>query len=663
MPQFSRIEAGAEKSFEDIKTEYEKQDIKIFVTTHKDVDVFDSAILQPVQVSAEENRERLTWAFQDDSGENIASKNEQFCELTTQFWAWKNIEAKYYGFCHYRRYFDFSETEHEENDWGEVVDSRINTKTQKFYASDDASIRDAVEGYDVITTRIHDISEFPDHNENIYNQFANAPHLRYEDLDRTIEILLEAHPDYADDAEAYLLGSKTCFCNMFIMRKELFLRYCEWLFPMLFKFADEWDTQYLSQDTLRTPGHLAERLFNIWLVHEKRTNPNLKHKQLQCVHFEHPEHYVEPNLQPLQVEGKQVIPAVFASDDAYVPMVTTTIYSMLKNALPESFIDIVILESDITSENKEIMLDFFSQFKNASICFANVSGMIDQYDLKTSNGLISIETYYRFLIQKVLPEYKKALYLDSDLIIKGDISELFGIELGDNLLAAAHDTDFLGSLNIPGKNKVEYAKTVLHMKNPYDYFQAGVLVMNLGEIRKFCTCEEWLEIATNPEVTYTYDDQDILNSKCEGRVVFIDNAWNVMNDCNKRIEKIFSFAPAKIYREFLASYENPKIVHYAGFEKPWLPGGCDLANLYWSYARETPFYEQLISVYIENAMARNKKAYDELEWHLEDEVKNFREFTIQRRLGHVLPEGTRRREAVRTVIHLFDKQPEDEDKN
>ncbi|MDO4842232.1 MAG: DUF4422 domain-containing protein [Phoenicibacter congonensis] len=661
MPQFSRAESGVEKSFEDMKSEYEKQDVKIFVTTHKDVDVFDSAVLQPVQVSAEPNRERLSWAFQDDSGENIADKNEQFCELTTQFWAWKNVEAEYYGFCHYRRYFDFSDAEHKENDWGEVVGSRINCASQKRFKLDDASIKNVIKDCDIVTTRIHDISKFPDRNASVYEQFANAPYLRSEDLDRMIEILLAEHPDYADDAEAYLLGSKTCFCNMFIMRKELFSRYCEWLFPMLFKFSDEWDTKYLSQDTLRTPGHLAERLFNIWLIHEKRVNPELKHKQLKCVHFEHPERYLTPCLAPLQADGKPVVPVVFASDDAYVPMVTTTIYSMLKNASSESFFDIVILESDITSENKEIMLDFFSQFKNASIRFADVSGMIDQYDLKTSNGLISVETYYRFLIQNVLPEHKKVLYLDSDLIIKGDVAELFATELGSNLLGAAHDTDFLGSLNIPQKKKMEYAKSVLGMKNPYNYFQAGVLVMNLAEIRKLCTSEEWLEIAANPEVTYTYDDQDILNSKCEGRVTFIDNAWNVMNDCNQRISKIFSFAPSKIYRAFLKAYENPKIVHYAGFEKPWFPGGCDKASLYWSYARQTPFYEQLISIYIEEAMSRNKKACDALEEHLEGEVRNFREFTVQRRLGHVLPEGTRRREAVRTVIHLFDKKDEEEE--
>ena len=41
----------------------------------------------------------------DDEGDNISNKNKTYCELTAQYWAWKNMEADYYGFFHYRRYF------------------------------------------------------------------------------------------------------------------------------------------------------------------------------------------------------------------------------------------------------------------------------------------------------------------------------------------------------------------------------------------------------------------------------------------------------------------------------------------------------------------------------------------------------------------------------
>ena len=441
---------------------------------------------------------------------------------------------------------------------------------------------------------------------------------------------------------------------MYIMSKEYFNRYCEWLFPMLFKFADEWDTSLLSQEALRTPGHLSERLFNIWLLHEKRVNPNLKHKQVQCVHFEHPECYSSPVLPAINNREKPVVPVVFAADNNYVPMVTTTVYSMLKNASPDCFYDVVILDTDFTEANKEIMRGFFAQFENMSLRFAGVAGMIEEYNLKTSNAHISVETYYRFLIQKILPDYEKVLYLDSDLIIKGDIAQLFNIDLGDNLIGAARDTDFLGNLSMNDGNRLEYARRVLLMSNPYDYFQAGVLVMNLKEMRNLHSFTQWLEYAAEPK--YIYDDQDILNAHCQGRVTYINNEWNVMNDCGGRIKKVFSFAPVQVYQDFLTAYDNPKIVHYAGCEKPWKPGGCDLSTLYWSYARQTPFYEQLISIFIGHATkaieTRTAIAVEALREQVTPDRAISENNPLRESLDKVLPMGSRRREAIKSCARF-----------
>ena len=125
---------------------YEREQLRIFVTTHKDVERFHSSVLQPVQVGWARPRKRLLWAYQDDTGNNISDQNALYCELTTQYWAWKNIDAEYYGFCHYRRYFDFSPEEHEENPYGEIMDGFIDYDSQKRYCLDDASMRAAVAG-------------------------------------------------------------------------------------------------------------------------------------------------------------------------------------------------------------------------------------------------------------------------------------------------------------------------------------------------------------------------------------------------------------------------------------------------------------------------------------------------------------------------------------
>lgn len=633
---------------------YEKQDVRIFVTTHKDVDIFYSDILQPVQVGPVNNRKRLMWAYQDDSGDNIASLNPMYCELTTQYWAWKNVSAEYYGFCHYRRYFDFSDVTHEENSYGEVIDDRIGWKAQCLYHMDESSIIAAIKDCDVITTGVNDFSTFPEGYINPLDLYQRSPYLHGEDLQRVVSILLKRHPEYEADVQKYMTGHTSCFCNMFIMKRELFFRYCEWLFPILDIFVSNWDTSHLSRETLRTPGHLAERLLNIFLIHELRMNPQFAWKELQCVHYEHPEHVPEPRLQALSTDGISVVPVVLAADDKYVPMLTTTIQSMLMNASMSFHYDVIVMERDISPKRQQLMLEHFSQYQNVQLRFVNVDSLIRTYQLQTNNSHISTETYYRFLIQHILPDYDKVIYLDADLIVRGDISQLFETELGDNLVAATHDIDFVGNLDIKGVGRMAYAKDILRLKDPYSYFQAGVLVLNTAAMRELHSTSDWLNMASNSK--YIYDDQDILNTECQGKVVYLDNAWNVMVNCGNRFKNVFSYAPANMFDNFMKAYANPKIVHYAGYEKPWKPGPCDMKELYWQYARETPFYEELLFM----VCADRQSVANDIESARRDLLDLIVELTtheraisedssIRRLIDPLLPLGSRRREFAKWI--------------
>lgn len=616
---------------------YDAQDVRIFVSTHKPVDLFDSAVLQPVQVGCALRDYKFPWALHDDAGENISEQNPMYCELTTQYWAWKNVDAEYYGFCHYRRYFDFSSERHEENEWGEIMDDYISPSTQRRYALDDENILAAVEGYDVITTEFKNLSDFPGTNDTPYKQYKAAPRLHLADLERVISILKDMHPDYAEDADAFLKGGHSCFCNMFIMRKQAFQDYCAWLFPVLERFVAETDMNHYSVEALRTPGHLSERLFNIYYNHQMRAGADWKTKQLQCVHFNHPER-IEPLGEPSA--DHPVVPVVFAADNNYVPMLTTTISSMLRNANPERFYDVVVLTRDISGDNRAEMSTYLEALApHVKLRFHNVAPVIDRYDLATSNEHISVETYYRFLVPSVLPFYDKVLYLDSDLIVEGDVAELFDTELGDNLLGAVSDVDYLGNLNMSDGARLAYTNKVLKMADPYRYFQAGVLLLNTHAMREAYSTEQWLQFASAPD--YIYDDQDVLNAHCEGRVRYLDPSWNVMHDCGARVGNVFSFAPAKTYQTYLAARSNPRIRHYAGFEKPWNTAGCDWAEHYWRYARETPFYERLLTT----LSGTGRKA---LEKPLPPKALSPKN-PIRKVIDPIMPVGSHRREVAKAI--------------
>lgn len=617
---------------------YEGQPIRIFVSTHKDVELFKSNILQPVQVGAARASAPIGFALRDCDGENISELNPMYCELTTQYWAWKNVDAEYYGFCHYRRYFDFNERRHEENDFGEIMFDRIGSKAQREFCLDDKSIAEAVRGYDVITTEFKDLREFPGEFNTPWEHYNDAPQLHIEDLELVMRILGEMHPDYIEDADNFLLGNKSCFCNMFIMRKEIFQDYCAWLFPILQRFTEEADMSLYSREARRTPGHLAERLLNIYYNHHMRVQAGWKTKQVQCVHFINPERiYAIDPVFPRS--GLPIVPIVLAADNSYVPMLTTTLQSVMANASSGSHYDVLVLGRGISPERKVIMQGFFSRYENLSLRFYDVTPLVAGYDLKTNNEHIGVETYYRFLIQEILPFYDKVLYLDADLIVEGDVSELYSLDLGDNLLAAAHDIDYLGNLNMKDGERLQYSREVLGLKDPWGYFQAGVLLLNTRELREFCTVQEWLEAVSGSE--YIYDDQDVLNSRCQGRVAYLDYSWNVMIDCDGRISRLFSLAPADSYDAFLASRVQPKIVHYAGYEKPWKMADCDEAVRYWGYARQTPFYEELLGMLtkvqkVAVLPAAPARAVSE-------------ESPIRRILDPMLPLGSRRRELAKAV--------------
>ena len=624
---------------------YRKQSVRIFVSTHKDVDLFESDMLQPVQVGATRARAPIGYAFRDCDGENVSEFNPMYCELTTQYWAWKNVDAEYYGFCHYRRYFDFSEERHAENPFGEIMHERIDANAQREFCLDDDSIAAAVRGYDVITTEFKDLRKFPEDYSTPWEHYEQAPHLYIEDLERAMMILKDMHPDYVQDADDFLLGHTSCFCNMFIMRKEIFNDYCSWLFPILERFMAESDMGHYSREGRRTPGHLAERLLNVYYRHHMRLGAGWRTKQVQCVHFIYPERSYDLDAvhSPL---FRPVVPVVLAADDAYVPMLATTVYSMLRNASADYHYDVIVFGRDIAPDRRSTMEGFLTtRFPNLTLRFVDVGPLVEKYDLRTNNAHIGIETYYRFLVQGLLPFYDKVLYLDSDLVVEGDVSELFSLELGDNLLAAAHDIDYLGNLNKKDGKRLRYSRDVLGLEDPYGYFQAGVLLLNTCALRDFCSVEDWLEAVSGSE--YIYDDQDVLNARCQGRVCYLPYEWNAMIDCGGRVASLFSIAPADDYDAYLASRLDPKVVHYAGVDKPWKDVRCDESARYWSYARETPFYEELVGM-LSGGKGSGRRRVASANPARAISAKS----PIRRVVDPLLPMGSRRREVFKALGRL-----------
>lgn len=562
--------------------------MKILISCHKPTDFIKNDILTPIQLNCANTKSHLDGMLHDDDGDNISELNPMYCELTAQYWAWKNLDEDYYGFCHYRRYFNFSDKQYDEDPYGNIREVYPGDYTIKKYGLDEKTIKNLVKKYDVIITEEKDVSEMPDHATSIIDQYKKAALLHEKDIKTMAKVIHDLTPEYDESAKEFLNGTTTSFCNMYILKKEIFNRYAEWMFSILEEFCNRTDMSLYSEEALRTPGHLSERLFGIFLNKLRKENPSLKVKELQCVLFEKTD--PQPPLKP--AFKKDNIPVVFAANNGFVPMFATCLQSLLNHTNKDYNYDIILIQSDVSWENADTLQSIVKPYKNVSLRLFDASRLLAGYELK-ANAHISVETYYRFLIQSAMPGYHKVLYLDCDIIVNADVADLYKIDLGDNMLAATRDPDFLGQINGANKETMEYVKSDFKMKDPYNYFQAGVLLFNEDEMRKAHTLDEWLTFASTP---YRYNDQDVLNLYCEGRVKYLDMSWNMIVDhAHERFSKVIVHAPKAIIDEWRAAHAAPKIIHYAGFLKPWYRPTEDYAHIFWEVARTTPYYEELLA--------------------------------------------------------------------
>lgn len=230
-------------------------DVKVIVATHKPYWMPTDEMYVPVRVGAE-GKDDLGFT-PDNAGENISSKNANYCELTGLYWAWKNLQCEYLGLAHYRRHFTMLKGT---NDRRDVL------------SLDQA--RDLLSDVDVLLPikRNYWI-------ETNYQQYIHAHHV--EDLDETRKILEERYPKYVKAYDESMKKTTGHRFNMFIMKKELADRYCEWLFDVLFELEKRLDISGYSSNDQRVFGFVSERLLDVWLV----TN-NIQYKDVPYMFLE-----------------------------------------------------------------------------------------------------------------------------------------------------------------------------------------------------------------------------------------------------------------------------------------------------------------------------------------------------------------------------------------
>lgn len=245
--------------------------IKLFVCCHQQSKVPDHPLLVPIQVGAALSDQRFPGFISDDTGENISQQNRSYCELTAQYWAWKNADADFCGFFHYRRYL------------------YPDTSAKYPYRLERTADLDTLNrlGYETFSEQIQKYDIIVPKGENMYlpvrEHYAKAKFHHEKDLCLVENIVREKYPAYIPAMERYLSGSICYFGNIYIMRKTVFQDYCAWLFDILAEFDRRVDTAGYSAQELRVDGYLAERLLGIYYLAQQ---DKLRFSEIPRVHFE-----------------------------------------------------------------------------------------------------------------------------------------------------------------------------------------------------------------------------------------------------------------------------------------------------------------------------------------------------------------------------------------
>jgi lipopolysaccharide biosynthesis glycosyltransferase len=265
------------------------------------------------------------------------------------------------------------------------------------------------------------------------------------------------------------------------------------------------------------------------------------------------------------------IPIFFSCDSTYLPFLAVSIRSLIDNASPAHTYRLCVLYTDIDEQSRARVTAMATD--RCSIDFVDVKEAIApvmaHFRLR---DYYTISIYYRLFIPSLFPEYEKAIYLDCDVAVEGDISELYATDLGDGKLVAVVRDEIVADHQI-FRTYVEEAVGVPHE----EYFNSGMMVMNLKLFRALDIEGKFVTLLTRYAFPSVAPDQDYLNALCNGRVVYLDKSWN----------KMYSRKP----------YEGQiKMIHYNMFLKPWLYTEVPNGDIFWKYAVRTDFYEQIRSM-------------------------------------------------------------------
>lgn len=281
-------------------------------------------------------------------------------------------------------------------------------------------------------------------------------------------------------------------------------------------------------------------------------------------------------------EDKSVIACAYALDNSYVYPTLVSMTSLVENAANTTFYSIYVLISEDFSDESRTVIKSVEKNHNTSceIIFIN---MEDKYKNEKTDKRIKTPAYYKLSLHDLLPNVKRAVWLDGDTGIFGDLTELINYDMGKNYMMG-----FLDSL--PGaidKFGIQNA-TVLC---------SGVLLIDLEALRKNNITEKFNKFMIEEKDNINQHDQTIINVVLQENIGPLPPKYGMW--CFEA--KIHALKHIRRQRphlqcsegEFIDAYYHPVIMHFVWPKPYWRRKKPVFNNEWWNYARKSGYYQDI----------------------------------------------------------------------
>ena len=283
---------------------------------------------------------------------------------------------------------------------------------------------------------------------------------------------------------------------------------------------------------------------------------------------------------------------MFCFNNEYTIPAAVAFRSLLENASKDYFYKLHVLHTDITSENQEKLQDIEVEFqRHASLEFLPMQNRFEDLWKKTrTKGHYSKEAFYKLIAPSLFPQYEKIIISDVDVVFLGDVSpSYFSFDPAEDIYVAG-----VGAVGKILYILDDYKKDFSLEEISKLVINAGYMVFNLNKMRKDNLESSFLKCAESDQLRLLQLENDVINLCCYPKIKFLPLKYMMCNYVYDLYNTDEDFNNDKTFSrlELKEAMENPILLHYPDYKKPWRDMNCTKAEEWLKYVIKTPFCEE-----------------------------------------------------------------------